>query len=539
MPHILFGSENAETDDLLDDCFVSLVTNVSERPILTGRWGTGKTALILSSNLILSNALRDAGANDRIWYLDEKTLNREALLELKGRFSDNRALRAALEDIWRAEILRIEAILLTSLHSKYSSPRGDHWDKVIKVGKQSSLTHPIWKQLGNVAKLVFGSENQRVEGFQGVTDAVRALFNDTLFHAIQQCLKDIEDDPIQPVVAIEPLETPTSAIEQEKGLAQLLITSLLNVFRDTFEPSSRQRVQLRISIPWHRFIKEELDFPQKLYQYVSSASWTAGKLRNFINRRIEWEFRRAGRHFTAKGSNDAWAVLFEEMIKNDHCTSGIREDSFKYILRHTHRRPRDLQRLVRETVEYHVRSGQTSLDEFLLGRSGAKVSEKSIREAVRRTCRGSAEDRITEGGRRFIGFRTIVEALRGLRTPFTTDDLKKRLENLAAKEKQEYPIRPTLDLLWRGGIVGVEITPLDADAAKHLEAAVGTRALRRYVVDGKEIEKRFFFEYNWEGDPFELLERATPGEIETALVLHPVTFEYLFPTLTRSYPIGA
>lgn len=538
MTHIIFGSENAETDALLYDCFVSFAGPVADKPILTGRWGTGKTALILYSNKALSDALNSQGADDRLWYLDESSLNRDALKELKARISNTQSLTTTFEDLWRAEILRIETLVLAALWHYYGSPDSEHWRTVRKVAGHDALALPLWKQLGNIARIIFGNGSNRLEGVEGVKGAIDALFGETLFKSVQQCLEDIKVNPVQPVVAVEPIETPTSAIEEEKGLAQPLITALVNVFRDTFEPSPRQMIKLRLSIPWHRFVKDDLDFPQKLYQYVTPVSWTSGRLREFINRRIEWEFKNIGRAYTQKGTGDAWTALFDEHVVNDHCSPQFKEDSFNYILRHTHHRARDIQRFARDAFMYQLRSREgISEDDLLHGRGGRKIAERTVREAVRRTAGATGEERITEAGRRFPSVRVLADCLRGLRVPFALDDFKKRLENLG--DKHQYPVRATLDTLWRAGIIGVEMTPLNPEGGKHLALALGTRAIRRYEAGGISIEKRFFFEYNWDGDPWELLDRESLGEIKTELVVHPMTYEYLYPKVTRDYPIGA
>ena len=48
MERIIFGNENAEKDSLLLDCYIPHPVNCEQ--IITGRWGTGKTAYLFDSN---------------------------------------------------------------------------------------------------------------------------------------------------------------------------------------------------------------------------------------------------------------------------------------------------------------------------------------------------------------------------------------------------------------------------------------------------------------------------------------------------------
>src|SRR5689334_1302970 len=71
---VLFGDENAERDPLLTECAVLTKRAASTKPILTGKWGTGKTALLLLQNQTLSDRLKKINPDlERMWYLDEST----------------------------------------------------------------------------------------------------------------------------------------------------------------------------------------------------------------------------------------------------------------------------------------------------------------------------------------------------------------------------------------------------------------------------------------------------------------------------------
>ena len=79
--HLLFGSENAEADQLLFDCKIDKTKPSEAKQIITGRWGTGKTAIIFLQNENLINELNAINPEYKnIWYLSEGRLNYKNLL---------------------------------------------------------------------------------------------------------------------------------------------------------------------------------------------------------------------------------------------------------------------------------------------------------------------------------------------------------------------------------------------------------------------------------------------------------------------------
>ena len=114
MDYTLFGNENAEKDDDLIECKVSTsYFRPAQKPILTGRWGSGKTASLLIDHHDLSSILAQIDPKmERLWYIDENTLNVQSLMELRQRFiSDSQYYVKSLEEIWRAEIIRRACLL--------------------------------------------------------------------------------------------------------------------------------------------------------------------------------------------------------------------------------------------------------------------------------------------------------------------------------------------------------------------------------------------------------------------------------------------
>lgn len=532
MTQIIFGSENAENDQLLYDCYVSQPQEVTSKSILTGRWGTGKTALLLHAGRPLSTELAKINEPEKLWYLDEYTLDLNSLLKLQTDF-DKQNLTRALEGLWKAEIVRVLCLLLSRLWVYYGSPRGDHWSFVGKVAKSEDAIRPIWKRVPDAIALILGPDKDRYKAVTDIQNTFEAFFLERALNVIQDCLREITNYPIQPIVAVEPIDTPTSALEEQTSLAQTIITALLNLYRSTFEPSQNQLVQLRLSVPWHRYVPDDLDFPQKLPQYIGTIKWREASLREFINARIEWEFKTLDRGFTRKGSVDAWSTLFEDRVRNTYCEPETFEDSFKYFLRHTHHRPRDLQRMARLAVESQASFSGASVHDVLLGRGGKKIGDSVIKETIRRNCRNSTKERITEARRKYSDLSQIIDNFYGLPVPFAIEDVKKRITGSNVAE--------VLTKLWSAGIIGVELTPKSEQARQFLAVTFGDGACRYYSLGGGEkVYKWYFFEYNWDGEITELMNRYRESEETEALfVLHPITFAKLMPNVNRVCPIGA
>lgn len=545
----VFGDENAETDELLYECYIAPPGAVVGKPILVGKWRAGKTGLILQRNKPLSDkiALTD-GASDRSWYLDETGRHDQSLVRLNEHCQgDVHLLKRLLESVWRAEICRALVRTLILLQKTHDGLVGPHWQALSRFGTTRNVAEPLWKMIPLAAGVLLGEERSRP-----VKDLLRQVDeygDEKTFAIVQKCIKDTEREGINVVVAIERIETPDFELESTPDLAQILVTCLLNVFIKDFQPSAKQRIAIQLSIPWHRYVRDEVGEPQKLFPFVGRFHWTKSSLREFINQRIEWEFRRVRRSFQRKGPVDAWSALFGEAVINRSC-GNIREESFDYILRHSQYRPRDILRMAREIVEHEVASRTSSedsksniaIDEVLLGRGGRKISEKNIRAAVRRTAHQTAVDRIIEAERRFPIVRELSECIRGMAIPFSAADLKRRIESHFGPRAERIDLSEAVEKLWHSGIIGVEITTHTPSAAQHISSVYSSGV--RSPTSGGRTERFYLFEYNADRDITQIV-RGFPeeglneqGDAEYALVLHPVMFEYLSARRVNEYVIG-
>jgi hypothetical protein len=94
--------------------------------------------------------------------------------------------------------------------------------------------------------------------------------------------------------------------------------------------------------------------------------------------------------------------------------------------------------------------------------------------------------------------------------------------------------------LWESGLVGVEIDP-QQDSLRSLLGLFGREGFRQYQPQsGDPITRWYFFEYNTKQTPSALMNRFDQAKDgEASFVLHPSTFEFLLPIVSKACPIGA
>jgi len=542
--YLVFGNENAESDTLLNDCYVNGSNIVASKPILVGRWGSGKTAILLHQGQALDRKLKSIDKKyTKIWYLREDSLDLAELRNLqKQSFENSHVFLKSLEAIWKAEILRVVSRQLSILREYYGNNGGKHWDYISSIHPKNNFFKSLWRSIPEVLDVIKGSSEHRREAAKGIQNNISEFFNSKLFDKVQECLEDIENHELQPLVIVEPIDSPQSPLDESSGLARSLITALLNVYRNSFEPTDDQRVIVKMSIPWHRYDVDKLEYPQKIHQHTGQVYWTIKGLREFINKRIEWEFARVHRTFSKKGNLDAWNLFFGETITNKHCEGKIKENSFLYVLRHTHHRARDLIRVSRMAVEYLVMKsdGIKSIDDILKSHDNPVISESVLRAAVRDYCKSTIDIRIAEAGRRFQKLRTCLQQLYGINVPFSRNDLERRIKNFHQQYCSNANVVERLIQFWESGIIGLEIYTSDIEKHESLKERLGS-GLRFYKKDKRIKYRRWYlFEYNSKRN----FQSAVQGfgneqDVTVNFILHPMTFENLTPVVARDCPKGA
>ncbi len=313
---------------------------------------------------------------------------------------------------------------------------------------------------------------------------------------------------------------------------QALISALLNVFQSEFQVNDDQRLEVLISVPWHRYSNENINLPQKLKQYVKYLQWDKSGLRRFMCRRIEWEFSRVKRNYTLKGK-DAWSILFDDYVFNDYCVPNINEDSFEYLLRHTNYRPREVQRIARMAVEVCAKKAGRSVDEVLKGISGLTVNGHHLKEAVYDYAKEATEDLKSEASRRYPNLPDVFQYTKGLPVPFVCDDLAKRLpKDIVATE--------AFSILWESGFLGVEVSCAKREYERDFTSLLPNhnhKVNRNFK--SEQLNRWYFFEYNSNSEVTELIEQYRANQkLSVQCVIHPRTFESIGAHVKNNWPYG-
>ena len=399
----------------------------------------------------------------------------------------------------------------------------------VALGGATSKT--VWQQLPTVLGLLGVLDDSGAENLSDVQKELGELFNIAVERAVQNCLHDIVDESIQPVIAIEPIETPVSELESN-SLAQEIIGELVNTFQQHFQIGEDQLLEVVISIPWHRFTHQKnVNLPQKIRQYVEYASWNRESLKKFIDRRIEVEFEEKRRPHSKRGT-DFWSMLFEQSVHNNTGGIPIVEGTFDYVLRHTSYRPREVQRIARLAVEVCARKTNVSPENVIRGVNGIKVNGNHVKEAIGEFVEGAARDRQSEAIRRFHDLEAVLSTLKGVPVPCTVEDLMDRMPtDIQASEG--------ISWLWQSGILGLRGT-CAADQVESLTQSIPERNYRVLVDNRKKKYYSWcFFEYNTDGEFHDVFDKyAQNSELKIECVIHPLMHEELAIHLQSKLPIG-
>lgn len=559
--HVL-GSEDAESDDLLYACFVKPPNDVIDKSILAGRWGTGKTAYMFHKTAALEEFLSSIDKRqDKIWYIAENSLDVPPIKSLRTIFDgDDDAIRACLEKVWETAIVVSFIRQLQLIRQTIRTPKGEHWNyiELIYVGHIRSSS--VWKSAKHLLDGIFGVE--RGGALTQVIDTLAPLTGEDVRQNIKLCIDDLPSHIPVPMVAVEPLETPGSTGTVGGVMADMLMTCLLNAFQRITSVDEKKRLSLIIAIPWHRFSERRLDRPQKLTQHIGHLKWDKARLRALINKRLMFELQDSRRgSFDLPGGLDAWQYVFGSNQKNSRVN--VNEDTFDYVLRHTHYRVRELIRFSRRAIEVEANEADKSAFDVLGRRNDRIVSEDSLREAVSEISVRTAKQRITEGTRLYESLALATDAMSGMSCPFSVEELDKRMQYNQVKEISSKSIIQLMEVLWECGVIGAQITTSSASESRYIERTYGhtTRApnLPR-VKSGREdnssrpgnmklgyskesVSRFYLFEHNTSKDDLSvasIIKYGSTSDEKVTLdwVFHPMMFEHLSVRLHADYVIG-
>ena len=506
---------------------------LKQKPIITGRWGTGKTATLLLRHHSLSKALETAtGTNEELWYIDEKGLYPEVLLHTVSHESDDKSVDFHLRTLWMSEIYRRTAHILAILIDDYGPHSGDHWAFISRIRR--SAKQSVWQSLLQALNIITNPTTAPPLHITEMTGTLQDFLDPNSHEAVRRCLHDISSHSLRPRIGIEPIESPGSPLEQNSLLATRVIRALLNVFQESFVPGPRNPLSVTVAIPWHRFDRASLDQPQHLVSQFATLDWAPDELKEFLDRRIAWEFERVGRKRNRKA--DPWHTLFAKSYVNHAYTAPIREETFPYVLRNTHYRPRDVQQIVRQAVLMCATQNGLDTDHVLRGHNGIQVNATHLAKAAIEINSLRAVDRINEASRHYPEVPGLCRILHGLTTPFTTDVLAARL---ASPDAPSIDITAAVRALWDSGIIGLTL-PEQPEAGYRF--ALERASLTRYttaVPPHAQYSRYYLCHYNCLQSDFEGLANAIRSSgCVVEYFVHPVFNNLLHPLVGQVHPYG-
>lgn len=539
----LFGAPNADNDHLLRDCAVVDQINRYLSPIVTGRWGTGKSAILITRAKHVEEILTRIDPEiSRDWYIREQDLDTQAIFALQRNFSESQSsFINTLQDIWRSEILRRSAIILAHLGFFYGDrefTKADHWKHIASFKKRFGYIDSLWKNIDNVLAILFPSGERR-NSVSEFGSFFRELGEKTLRSNIFRCISDLERRSlVVPVIGIEPLETPASDLDSKVSVAQSVVSALLNCFRNDFIRSERQLLKVNISVPWNRIAIEDASLPSHLVPYIDDIRWSKSNLRVFINKRIEREALHRGVKLHTRPNHDAWDCIFVPIVENESYPGNRdnKEDSFDYVLRHTLWRARDIQTIARDCVDRYCRENSISNHtEFF--RKRLVVDADCIRSSVASCTPANAKLRIEEARRKFRHSTDLFNILYGMKVPFGIEDLKSRFPE--ASDFKEW--NEIIQTLWESGILGYRVDFKSDDGLKYFKKKYGDDSYRISKISGK-IGKGFLFQYNVfdNNNVLGMIDRMSKEKRDFSVdpIIHPTFNEYLDLRLDNSGPLG-
>lgn len=534
---MFLGNENAEKDKLLLQCCVESMACPDDKQIITGKWGSGKTGCLLVANRDYNEKLKSISKKlNKIWFIDgEKDLDLPILTKKFNNIKFKNERIRYIQAIWKAEIIRKAVIQLAYLETTYprAITKGIHWKFIQRIPKDNTFMRSLWKQIPDIFKLITPSNNTSIENLQG---SISDLFTSSSYDALQACLYDLKNEAFKPIVAIEIIDSPNSEFESKNpSLAKEMVVALLNMFCSYFQIDEDQLLRVNIVVPWHRYDSSCLNNPQKIRQYEINLSWTKSELREFINKRLKIEFIETGRQLDDR--KDAWQTLFNDKIKNPH--SKIYEDTFDYILRHTHYYPRQVQRITRKILEMASKGSKISKHGFLAGLKDKKIRDKYILEVTNSPNLKISNDSLIEAERKYPELKNIYPSLMNIQVPISYKPFCKILDNSKISIEDQFTI------LWKSGIIGIELT----DHKKHkgefrsINLPVHLRkVIRKKVVENdkeNEITRWFVFEHRYSTPVNEFINAYYKKEyVELKFILHPSMYGRFGANVTNKYPIG-
>lgn len=554
-PRIL-GPDSAQRDVNLFDYIVSAQTEVGE-PILIGRWGTGKTAILISRcNELLEYFGKDAEEhfrNSNICLIEENDINAIMVsdeLIRAGRTEVER--RFIFEAMWQIEILRRVVLMLVLIKKKEGRRlSGDHWATITRDNGLNTIVSNVWNSaeiIGSITKAVAGID---INASKTLAE-IREFYSSSRYEAINECISDLiyQGLPI-PIVCVEPIETPLAKIEKRRSLANELIAALLNTwYRNFSDDRPGNLISVHLSVPWHRFDLSEINMPQKIQEFCYTVSWRRKNFRELIENRLIWHMKQCKtRAFRASEWDDPWHTFFPEYIENSsNFDGGIKkEKSFDYVCRHCSWRSRDFIRIVRSCLKENCGNSTKKTWDFF--DTGAKIAEQSIRDGVARQAYQISKEKLIEAHTKFSNFEVferqdyLDSVMRRVKSPMSQDEFAEVIGDRVVEVSGTF-LDEFLNRLWQSEIIGLamETSTKSGEYRDFVKRYVSIANDELYdiemgtgVLEGTD-RVGFLFSYSSGQDrSYSQLVREFPNAL---VVVNPVFNEFFGIQVSCPYPIG-
>ena len=287
--------------------------------------------------------------------------------------------------------------------------------------------------------------------------------------------------------------------QRKQVLLDLFKGLVLAVKRLNSDPQLRW-LHLMISVPEDKLMELWLRERAIVDTFTFQITWTSEELRECIERRLSHVL----------GTPTKWDDLFGFPIANKNPLIKAKEESFSYLVRHTHRKPRELMAYLRTLFES-------------LGASGRPADERLFQRVVERTNERIVEEQFLP---EYVPEYPTVERLLGrlrsarLQTVMKYEDLEHYLRNWKPWDDDEI-LNPaeTLVRLFQMGVIGLrEVCPRETGRTVR---QLGAHVIYHFSFNGTSAQ---FFHGTVKD-----LERDGAGHPASGfqLVFSPLFFEYL------------
>lgn len=544
----VLGTNQSQDDINLFDVFVDEQNNM-DQPIIVGRWGTGKTSLLLKRAEPLSRLLIDGGnSHNRPWFIDESDIRLDFLLaEIQDHQVDRNTLNIAISELWEGEIILRVIWTLQLIWKKFAGElQSESWDFISNEGLAMNNLESPMKNRNLHRDLISRVDDLNQDSTIELKRFRSVLSKSTMMH-IFECIQDLKRNQIpRPIILIESIEAPHSrAHDNEKNdLNSDVVSSLLNVWYQRFRPERRDvNISVNISIPWTRYYPERTSFPDKISNYTCHTNWLKRTLRTLILKRLAWEVEKAGGRLQLTHQfGEIWSRFFVEGIESVTSTSwqNRTEDSFDYLCKYSSWRPRDLIILIRECIEEHCRERNMSHSEFFS--RADKISSTLVRRVASNFCQRTASARVVEYVERSGRAMVVAESmLHGLSSPIDIKELVSSfLRSLGVSGGPNEA--SLLTELWNAEIIGLAVEFNDLESEVQFSDVFGKDVVRNLngLVEGEGVRdvRSVAFLFRYSTAEFWNVNAIMARYQNHKIVINPLFDEYFGINVTSDYPIG-